>query len=514
VALPEPLQDSMLPHIESDGLFCIVSSHSAYTIPVGISHLEELIRDANNILEQGRSGKNESDFYTEAQSYWKPDKASQIWLTCPPPENHSVLGCAISGSEFIVALDNQSATGWANVSGRKVEGIQTCLLIRLPNPLHPEKYPVTMKQLFALIYEVNALPELNRALNEWNTKHFLPIVILFEYNEQAALLGCALTPPQRIRMPNKQKNGIPGFRINSRIRPDLLISALSQVPDQFHRLKVVPTFRKYLQTRTSGNKMAVLSSKHIIIAGCGSLGGHLAVQLAQTGVGKLTLLDDDTFDWANVGRHVLNGSDVGKYKAKALQENIRQRFPDMEVIGVSERWEIYRQQNEDIFDSADLIISVTGDAASNLHLDYLMEEREIPPVIFGWIEAFGTAAHAIFRDPNGGQLKDICDEYGRLKEPVSDLKSMPSLPTDSSCGAFYQPYSSIAALYAIAHIGELAIDVLRVKYPRSIQRTWVGNSAAFFENGLSVTPNWSKRLNPDGYNKRFDTAMPRKEYEQ
>lgn len=235
----------------------------------------------------------------------------------------------------------------------------------------------------------------------------------------------------------------------------------------------------------------------------------MAIQLAQAGVGRLTLIDHDIFEWSNVGRHVLDGSYVGRNKAKAIAENICKRFPDIKVEGIPTNWEVHHRSEERVFDTADLMISVTGEAAGNRKLDVLVENGDMPPVIFGWIEPFGVASHAIFRHPFGGKLSNVTTNSGLLEEPVADLASAPPLPQEPSCGAFYQPYSSLSSLPSIALIGELAVDALFDRIQTSTHRVWVGNADAFSRNGLSLHPSWHGRLNVHGYNRRFDILMPR-----
>jgi sulfur-carrier protein adenylyltransferase/sulfurtransferase len=235
----------------------------------------------------------------------------------------------------------------------------------------------------------------------------------------------------------------------------------------------------------------------------------VAVHLAQAGVGRLTLMDEDVFDWRNVGRHVLDGSYVGLNKADALKEAIQKRFPDMQVDAVSATWEEHFNLNtpKDVFEKADLMVSLTGDPASNQHLDALAQEGLVPPVVFGWLEPFGVAAHAIFSLAQSGSLKDCTDQTGLLLEPVTDRDSHPNLPQEASCGAFYQPYSALSALHGVALVGELAIDALLDRQSTAIHRVWVGTASEFSQNKLSFVPKWHGLLNTLGFSRRFDIPI-------
>ena len=53
-------------------------------------------------------------------------------------------------------------------------------------------------------------------------------------------------------------------------------------------------------------RQKVLAEKYVVIAGCGSVGGPVAQQLAMAGVGQSTLVDPETLTWSNIGRHPLD----------------------------------------------------------------------------------------------------------------------------------------------------------------------------------------------------------------
>lgn len=511
VALPEPINGIGYPHVEYDGKFCLVPLTASFDLPVGIEHLEYLIGEANEVLRKGRIGSNDSDFYTEAQSYWRLISAnsSELWIIMPPPKTHAIWSSLAVGNNFVLAPERKAILSWAKSCRRKVGDAQLALVLRLTYPLHPRDYPLTMHDLFRLADNIGATEELRKVVSKWQAKQPLPVIVVFEHQGKTIVLGGALIPPGQVRMPGSRSNGVPGFRFGKRGSARARIKSLSLVPARFPRLKVVPVYREYLETRTAGISAHLLNERHIIIVGCGALGGHLAIQLAQAGVGRLTLIDYDVFEWSNVGRHVLDGSYVGRNKAKAIAENICRRFPDIKVEGIPTNWEVHYSSGGKDFDDADLIVSVTGEVTGNCHLDALVEDGDIPPIIFGWIEPFGVAAHAIFRHPYGGKLSTVLTNSGLLEEPVADLISAPPLPQEPSCGAFYQPYSSLSSLPSIALIGELVVDVLYDRIQTSTHRVWVGGAEAFYRNQLSIHPSWHTRLNVYGYNKRYDFLMPR-----
>jgi len=103
-----------------------------------------------------------------------------------------------------------------------------------------------------------------------------------------------------------------------------------------------------------------LAQQRVGVVGLGSGGGFVAQSLAMSGVGKFVLVDDDILEANNVMRHVADRRDVGRSKAEAVADLIRQRNPKVEVDVRRGRIE----QHMDILDHADiLVVGVDGENA-------------------------------------------------------------------------------------------------------------------------------------------------------
>jgi hypothetical protein len=75
----------------------------------------------------------------------------------------------------------------------------------------------------------------------------------------------------------------------------------------------------------------LLAPVRVLIAGCGSGGGSVALQLVMSGFRNFTLLDRDTLGPENVIRHVCGRSFIGRRKVDALAEVLRDRNPSVNV---------------------------------------------------------------------------------------------------------------------------------------------------------------------------------------
>ena len=72
-------------------------------------------------------------------------------------------------------------------------------------------------------------------------------------------------------------------------------------------------------------------NKTVVIAGCGSVGSAMALQLARAGVGRFFLADTDVVDIHNICRHQCNITDIGDYKVYALKKRIQQINPYADI---------------------------------------------------------------------------------------------------------------------------------------------------------------------------------------
>lgn len=86
-----------------------------------------------------------------------------------------------------------------------------------------------------------------------------------------------------------------------------------------------------LQERHTVALQKKLSQGHVAIAGLGGLGSNVAFALARLGVGFLHLIDFDRVDLTNLNRQQYFLSHVGMYKTDALQQQLLQINPYLQI---------------------------------------------------------------------------------------------------------------------------------------------------------------------------------------
>lgn len=77
--------------------------------------------------------------------------------------------------------------------------------------------------------------------------------------------------------------------------------------------------------------VGLLSDARVLIAGCGSGGSQVALQLAMAGIRKFSLFDADVLEAENVIRHVCGLRYLGQLKVDALADVLLDRNPAIEV---------------------------------------------------------------------------------------------------------------------------------------------------------------------------------------
>jgi molybdopterin/thiamine biosynthesis adenylyltransferase len=83
---------------------------------------------------------------------------------------------------------------------------------------------------------------------------------------------------------------------------------------------------------------ARLLGAHALVIGAGGLGSPAALYLAASGVGRITLVDDDEVDLTNLQRQIMHTSArVGQPKVESAKQALHAINPGIEVIALRER---------------------------------------------------------------------------------------------------------------------------------------------------------------------------------
>ena len=103
---------------------------------------------------------------------------------------------------------------------------------------------------------------------------------------------------------------------------------------------MIPTKQQWcsaLDERHGKQLQNKFSAATIAVCGLGGLGSNIAIALARAGVGKLILIDFDRVDITNLHRQQYKANQIGSYKTDALQENLSEIAPYLEVQTITDK---------------------------------------------------------------------------------------------------------------------------------------------------------------------------------
>jgi len=78
--------------------------------------------------------------------------------------------------------------------------------------------------------------------------------------------------------------------------------------------------------------MNKLAGAHVAVFGVGGVGGYTAEALVRSGIGKLTLVDNDTVAESNINRQIIATSKtIGRYKTEVMKERALDINPEIVI---------------------------------------------------------------------------------------------------------------------------------------------------------------------------------------
>ena len=147
-----------------------------------------------------------------------------------------------------------------------------------------------------------------------------------------------------------------------------------------------------------------LRRSHVAVFGLGGVGSYAAECLARSGVGALTLVDQDTVSVTNINRQLCAlHSTVGQYKAQVVAARCRDIDPDMQVYPLCATYDAAHREDFFLHDY-DYIVDCIDLVSCKLDLIQQAHLRRIPI-----LTALGTGNKL---DPTLLQVTDISKTSG------------------------------------------------------------------------------------------------------
>ena len=152
------------------------------------------------------------------------------------------------------------------------------------------------------------------------------------------------------------------------------------------------------------DRLFLLESAHVLVAGLGGVGAYAAEMLCRSGVGKLTLIDADVVDSTNRNRQLpALLSTEGRLKTEVMQERLLDINPEIKSIIISEFLKDERIAEVLDLDKYDYVVDAIDSLSPKTFLIAEALKRAIPLV-----SAMGAGGKI---DPSKVQVADISKTY-------------------------------------------------------------------------------------------------------
>ncbi len=467
------------PHAESDGHLCLwpdALSPVAYGAEAQIDRCLERIQEILGLVgDAADPEQREAEFAREWLSYWAQTEAgsyraaSRAWLVTPPPVETTplatctVLGRARHQDRLLIGSEPAALRAWREALGDPKADIADAgaLFVALARP--PIGAPKNLKQVRELLS--NSQPALKHLDHYLQRPEPAPFWIVFAVRDADPQMVAALelvpNPPAGVRTPHQHD-------LKRQLRE------WKQVAAHAWRVRVQTIERAdpmWVHGRGFDAEAIALRGKRVTLIGCGSLGGLVAQALAHAGIGQMTLVDPEILEAANLGRHLLDSTDLGRAKATALASRLRAQLPHLDVHAISHR--VQDPATEMALQNADLVICTAADWPAEHHLMDAMGGRGIP-LLLSWAEPHALAGHSVVDTTGGRRLISLFDRDGlAIRRKTDWAETEWALP---GCSASHQPGTFNRLQRVAGLVVEHAIDVLLHTASPDEHRIWLGDS--------------------------------------
>ena len=496
------------PHLEREGLLCILPTDAAvsWERPAGV--VELVLGEACRLIENCIRGENRDDFRQEFLSYWMMavNQSAVRFISLIEPQGPGRRVVIWRGKGGRVVADNHEILRrwlprWGTQAGKGQDyKLHDGVMVWLSEPLLPVEYPATAADVRALAQERS--PAAADVLENLAASSADEIsVLLGAPTAHGACFGAVTVwPPMPIGGPRKKGNPlVAGFR-PGHVPRDLLVNRYLSKVAKVTKATVERADHLWIHGRDQDTRQGRLLRVRVAVLGCGSLGGPLARLLAQSGIGRQLLVDYERMDWPNVSRHELGARSVGRYKAQYLAGEIERAYPHLE--DVSWRRDKFGPATTGLIGelrACDLIVSAMGNWAAESFLNDVQRDiADFPSILYGWVETNAAAAHAVLVPPGDACLRCGVDDKGRPHLAVSQWERDRDMLQEPACGAQFTPYGPAELCWAHALLAEMVIEALTSNFDSAVHRVWIGMRSRINAASGAWSEDWISEVGDPG----------------
>ncbi len=124
----------------------------------------------------------------------------------------------------------------------------------------------------------------------------------------------------------------------------------------------------------------ILKNSHVAVFGIGGVGGFCVEALIRSGVGEITIIDNDTVNKSNLNRQIIATTGVlGQDKVDVMKDRILSINPDAKVNTIN-LFFLPENANEIDFNSFDYVVDAVDTVSAKLAIIERANENKIPVI--------------------------------------------------------------------------------------------------------------------------------------
>ncbi|WP_188380153.1 ThiF family adenylyltransferase [Oxalicibacterium faecigallinarum] len=479
-----------IPHVERGGLLCLDGDPGPGRGLDATERIEALVKAFfDKFFDPWRDGQLDYDFGKEPQNYWtvnvlrkrtNSDTAIRVLTVDDAPPKPQVRGgLLLQPSKFIIAGDADNPFVQRIVESLGHRSTQCIRVIIADIPISKSFVPSTWpKDVDSLLRVVRARLKLSdqrrffeQKIRSRRTREHR--IVLFRNQEGGFAYVLPGGPPvvhqegirKRARQPH---TGIQPLLVD-RVDPAWTVGR-DQIP-----------------------QVTTRQEKNIVVFGAGALGSPVVEQLAKAGIGRITVVDSDAMESANVGRHLLGVPHINYGKASSIAKEVGLRFPSCAIThhaGTAENW-----LRSNTLANYDTTLDLTGEPEVRWQLNEARKQHPCQLVV-GWMEPFVAGAHVCMLTPQtlwfpGASIHDRLNELEAINWPAEVIKKVPG------CSSRFQAYTAANAAYAVALISENALRLIDEELETSQMLSWVRGRQFLDKQWSNLTyREWAEQASP------------------
>lgn len=488
-------QYDYMPHVETSRKLCLEPDGACFKVETPLNIIRHCLLKATNLLQAGISKTNIDNFPREINSYWgmtynSEDDPIKDWLIYKSfPEET----CLMDAYYWNVNLRDELSVDYQRVVIVSKKDEESYFKSQLEGGKGVSKRDA----LFISSFAIPDTPPYDLT--------FTAIIQRVSDNDRT----------QIVRYVNQQNGGYLVFKLNDYCLGGFLLSKQKNLKNRrgySHELKSCEILLKFegkhqrqqriLGYLYSSDRIAhrtagfIMSQKKFIIAGLGSVGSNLVYYLSGWNNAKFSLIDDQTLQPENIGRHFLGFDSLYKLKAVAMEDYLHSIRPEREVHHIcSTIQEAFLKSDIDVNDSTAMFLC-TGDIMTNQFvIDKIKSGEIVNPVFILWLEPYAIAAHMVYINPKQmpanfmlySDDENMLYKHNLITDEEYKEHSEKFVKNEAGCNGEYTNYSGndvtlmLSAFYPI-------INRLVSTPDTSICYRWEGNiqNAETYEIALSA----------------------------